>query len=82
MQHRATKLVPEIKDLRYEERLEALNLPTLEYRRKGGDLIQMFKLIHGIDDFDISKLASFNDNTTRGHTLKLNEPRCLKSLRL
>ena len=80
MQHRATKLVSEIKDLRDEDRLEALNLPTLEYRRKRGELIQMFKLIHGIEDFDISKLVSFNDNTTRGHTLKLNKLRCLKSL--
>ena len=42
----------------------------------------MFKLIHGIEDFDLSKLVSFNDNTTHGHTLKLNKPRCLKSLRL
>ena len=39
VQRRATKLVPEIKDLRDEDRLEALNLPTLEYRRKRGDLI-------------------------------------------
>ena len=26
--------------------------------------------------------VSFNENTTRGHSFKLNKPRCLKSLRL
>ena len=41
----------------------------------------MFKFIHGFEDFDISRLVSFNDNTTRGHSLKLNKPRCMKTLR-
>ena len=81
LQRRATKIVPEIKDLSYEERLRELNLPTLEYRRRRGDLIQMFKTLHGIDDIDSSKFVTLNENTTRGHSLKLNKPRCLKSLR-
>ena len=51
---RATKIVPEIKDLSYEERLRELNLPTLEYHRRRGDLIQWFKILHGIDDIDSS----------------------------
>ena len=75
VQRRVTKLVPEIRDLRYADRLEALNLPTLEYMRKRGDLIQMFKfkIIHRLDGFDISTLVSFNDNTTRGQTLRLKQ---------
>ena len=80
LQRRATKIVPEIKDLSYEERLRELNLPTLEYRRRRGDLIQMFKILHGIDDIDSSKLVTLNENTARGHSFKLNKPRCLKSL--
>ena len=79
LQRRATKIVPEIKDLSYEERLRELNLPTLEYRRRRG-AIQMFKILHGIDDIDSSKFVTLNENTTRGHSLKLNKPRCLKSL--
>ena len=66
----------DFKDLSYEERLRELNLPTLEYRRRRGDLIQMFKILHGIDS---SKFVTLNENTTRGHSLKLNKPRCLKS---
>ena len=42
----------------------------------------MFKIIHGIDDISCQKFVSFNENTTRGHSFKLNKPRCLKSLRL
>ena len=39
VQRRATKIVPEIRTLPYEERLNFLKLPTLDYRRKRGDLI-------------------------------------------
>ena len=80
LQRRATKIVPEIKDLSYEERLRELYLPTLEYHRRRGNLIQMFKILHGIDDIDSSKFVTLNESTTRGHSLKLNKPRCLKSL--
>ena len=54
--------MPEIKDLSYQERLRELNLPTLEYRRRRGDLIQMFKILHGIDDIDSSKFVTLNEN--------------------
>ena len=60
VQRRATRIVPELKNLSYEERLQELNLPTLQYRRRRGDVIQMFKIIHGIDEIDSSKFVSFN----------------------
>ncbi len=49
VQRRATKLVALIKDLSYSDRLQNLGLPTLEYRRIHYDMIQIYKLIHGID---------------------------------
>ena len=69
--------MPEIIDLTYEERLRELNLPTLEYRRRRGYLIQMFKILLGIDDID----SYICENVTRCHSLKLNKPlpRCSKS---
>ena len=50
VQRRATKLIPMLKDLIYKERLRQLKLPTLKYRRYGGDLNQVFKIISEIDD--------------------------------
>ena len=55
IQKRATKIVPELKDMPYEERLRNLNLHTLLYRRQRFDLIQIFKIINGFDNIDVSK---------------------------
>ena len=49
---RATKMVTEIRHLLYEERLRELNMPSLHHRRKRGDLIQVYKIVHGIDNIE------------------------------
>ena len=49
IQRRATKLIPELKDMNYTERLNKLKLPSLAHRRRG-DMIQTFKIIKGIED--------------------------------
>ena len=53
-QRRATYLVPELRGLTYKGRLIELNLPTLDYRRKRFDIIHVFKIVHKIDDIDMS----------------------------
>ena len=57
VQRRATKIVPELKELSYQERLKALNLPTLYYRRMRYDLIQLYKIISNIEDTNIDKFG-------------------------
>ena len=52
VQHRATKLVPEIANLSYEERLKHLKLPTLQYRRLRQDLIFIYKHTQNLIDLD------------------------------
>ena len=47
---RATKLIPELSKKSYSDRLKALKLPTLKYRRYRGDMIELFKIIKGIYD--------------------------------
>ena len=42
-------MVPEIRKLFYVSRLQALNLPTLAYRRRHADIIQAFKIMKGMD---------------------------------
>ena len=54
----------------YEEQLHCFNSYSLEKRRRRRDLIQVFKIIKGIDS--ISNLWDFNiDDRTRAHDLKL-----------
>jgi len=47
VQRRATKLINSIKHLAYENRLTKLKLPILKYHRARGDMIEMFKILHG-----------------------------------
>ena len=82
VQRRATKLVPGIRHLEYPDRLEMLNLYSLEQRRERGDLIEVFKILKGFEGTDPDqyfKLA--NSDITRGHNLKLFKPRLDKSLK-
>ena len=52
VKRRATKLVPSLRNLPYEDRLKRLNLPALEERRRRGDLIETFKILKQHDQVD------------------------------
>ena len=41
--HRATKLIPELKHLPYEQRLTILNMPTITFRHLRGTMIDPYK---------------------------------------
>ena len=47
IQRRATKMVPELRDLSYEIRLLQCGLITLETRRLRGDQIEVFEIVNG-----------------------------------
>ena len=82
VQRRATKLVAVIKDLPYEQRLRELKLPTLSYRRKRSDIIEVFKIMKGFDKIDMNQFFTLNKREgSRGHTLKLVKPRAISKLR-
>ena len=49
---RATKIIPELRDLSYEERLKKFGLTTLETRRLRGDQIEVFKILNGYENID------------------------------
>ena len=55
VQRRATRLVPELKGLPYEERLRRLKLTSLEERRARGDMIETYKLIRRKENINPDK---------------------------
>ena len=46
IQRRATKMIPELRDLSYEEGLEECGLTTLETRRLRGDQIEVIEWVY------------------------------------
>ena len=48
MQRRATKLVTQISNLDYLSRLKRLNLPSLVYRRRRADVLQIYRILSGL----------------------------------
>jgi len=84
LQRMATKMVPELAEMTYEERLRAMDLPSLEQRRERGDLIQVYKLVHGMDVVDNRKLVLREEGdmrTMRSHSRKLRKGRCMKDVK-
>ena len=76
VQHRATKLVPELRNLPYEERLRRLGLPSLFYRRTRGDTIEVYKFLHKVYEMPHTLLERAAESPTRGHSFKLNKKHC------
>ena len=76
IQRRATKLVPAIWNLPYDDRLRALKLPTVKERLLRGDLIETYKILTGKTKLEPSRFFERNqDERTRGHHLKLKAKR-------
>ena len=74
VQRRATTLVYGFNDLTYEQRLRRLNITTLETRRLGGDLIEVFKIVKGVDNVDFRNFFHLFTTGLRGHSLKIFKP--------
>ena len=84
IQKAATKMVPELRDKAYEERLREMNLLTLQDRRERGDLITMYKLVNGLERIDRQNLVTVTggrDSRTRGHSKKIQKSHCLRDVR-
>ena len=82
IQHRFTKMIPEVRDETYEDRIEHLGLWTLEERRNRADLIEVFKMHKGTTKLPFDRFFEINSlSCTRGHPLKLKKRRCNTELR-
>jgi hypothetical protein len=82
VQRRASKMINECKLLNYNDRLVKTGLVTLEDRRTRGDMIEVFKIINGIDNLDVKNFFSFaGSSRTRGHKHKLTKSRSRLDIR-
>ena len=79
VQRRATKLIPELKNLKYEQRLKRLDLMSLKDRRIRGDLIEEFKISNGMSIVNWSSGQKFTNSLNvsgpaagiRGHNCRM-----------
>ncbi len=67
----------------YEDRRRKIGLPTLAYRIVRGDMIEVFKMLHGLYDSDgCPNLPLTTYKVTRGHNFKLKKKTVKKTARL
>ena len=71
VQRRATKLVEGLRVFSHTERLQTLNLPTLAFRRKINDMIEMYKHFHIYDSHSISDSFQRQERPSRKHDFQL-----------
>ncbi len=83
VQRRATKLVSTLKDKSYEDRLRALKLPSLAFRRMRGDAIETYKYTHR--KYNVSplpfELMDASTQPTRNNGFKITKERCTSRVR-
>ena len=75
VQRRCTKPLPYLKDLPYEDRLRMLKLPTLAYHQWRCDIIDVYKMLHGFYDKEVTsciKLWTKVAQTGRSRTFPQN----------
>ena len=82
IQRRATKIIPEMRDLSYESRLLQCSLTTLEARRLRGDQIEVFKIVNGYEDVDRNMFFKVKEGSrTRGYKAALVKEQCRLDMR-
>ena len=70
-----SRIIPELKHLDYPSRPRILEITTLETRRVRADLLEVFKIINGLDSiFPADFFIMENENgKTRGPPYKINK---------
>ena len=59
-----------------------MDLPSLKYRRIRGDLIQLYRLVHNLDNLDAKQFFTYSNITfTRGDRFKIYMTRCITGIR-
>ncbi len=77
VQKLALKFVKWLRYVPYEAVLKQLRLFSLTHRRIRGDLIAMFKITHGLQEFAMASIFVYRTRQgLRGHAFKFHQQRC------
>ena len=74
VQRRITRNCPALRNLSYTDRLDMLSLPTLEFRRERGDMIQIYKCFNDNNKYLFTPFFVQSTTSTRSHGRKLTLP--------
>ena len=74
-------MIPELRDLSYDERLKECGLTTLETRRLRGDQIEVFRILNGYEHIDRIFFSLKKYNKPRGHEVTLVKDLCRLDIR-
>ena len=83
VQRRATKMVPELSDMSYDERLKVLKLYPLKDRRLRGDMITTYKIINNMINVPKDTICpiSMSRTSARRHDLQIRRKLCKTDVR-
>ena len=72
-----------LRGLDYESQLKRCNLMSLEMRRLRADLLEVFKIMHGLEGLDREDIFTLQEggHGTRGHSLKIFKQRARLTVR-
>jgi hypothetical protein len=72
VQRKVTKCIAGFRDLPYSTRLQRLELPSLETRRLYLDLLECYKIVHGLVRSDCRTSLLLSNHNTRGNNCMLD----------
>ena len=71
VQRRATRMILECRGLSYENRLKKVGLTTLETRRQRADMLEVYKIMNGLEGVIEKDFFLRDRGGRRGHSYKL-----------
>ena len=75
VQRRATRMIEGCGEMDYERRLKHTGLTTLETRRERADLLEVYKILNGIEGLEEKDFFIRDKGRGRGHDFKLFKKR-------
>ena len=81
VQRRTSRMIPYLQHLPYKKRLLRLGTPSLNFTKRRGDLINVFRIIKHIDGLYFDSFFEYSHyHTTRQHLYKLYPPKSNKKI--